>query len=112
MTVQYATSNGTAIAGTNYTSTDGTLTFNQRANQDKSLSVPLLNNGLWYNYNHTFTVSLSNPTGGYSLGTPNSATCTIIEGDVEPTIDFSASDDKYFTRRIRVTSTMAWPRSR
>jgi hypothetical protein len=75
-TVQYATSNGTAVAGTNYTATSGTLTFPAGATSE-TFGVPVKyiasqNSGL------TFNVSLSNVVGSNSsnavLGSPSVVT--------------------------------------
>ena len=42
VTVDYATNDGTAIAGTDYTATSGTLTFNQ-PDQSKQITIDILN---------------------------------------------------------------------
>ena len=59
--VQYATADGTAQAGTDYTSTTGTLTFNA-GDQLQTIPVTLTPSGSATS--RTFTVNLSNPTGG------------------------------------------------
>ena len=60
VTVDYATSDGTAIAGSDYANTSGTLTF--AANQlTQSISVPVVNDLIFEN-NKTFNITLSNPT--------------------------------------------------
>lgn len=74
-TVQYATSNGTAIAGTDYTNTTGTLSF-APGEVTKSFSVPILDNNV-ANVNKTFNVTLSQPTGNALLVEPSTATVTI-----------------------------------
>ena len=57
--VNYTTVNGTAIAGTDYVATSGTLSF--AANQTTAtIAVPIIGNTLLQS-NRTFTVSLSNP---------------------------------------------------
>ena len=58
--VDYATSNGTAVAGTNYTPSKGTLNFTGglAAGQSKTFTVPLLDDGV-VTPNLTFLVSLS-----------------------------------------------------
>jgi len=79
VTVQYSTANGTAQAGTDYTATSGTLTFAAGETQ-KALSVPIFNDGI-PEPAETFTVTLSNPTGGAVLGSPQVATITIVDDD-------------------------------
>ena len=60
VTVDYATSDGTATAGSDYANTSGTLTF--AANQlTQSISVPVVNDLIFEN-SKAFTITLSNPT--------------------------------------------------
>jgi hypothetical protein len=77
--IQYSTANGTAQAGTDYTATSGTLTFAAGETQ-KALTVPILNDAVPES-TETFTVTLSNPTGGAALGSPQTATVTIVDDD-------------------------------
>jgi len=70
LTVNYATSDGTAIAGTNYTATSGTLTFAPGITT-QTIRVPLLDSGS-QTTSLNFSVNLSNPqaaTLGQSQGT-------------------------------------------
>jgi hypothetical protein len=62
LTVNYATANGTAIAGTNYTATSGTLTFSPGITAP-TIDVPILDSGS-QTAPLTFTLNLSNPVGG------------------------------------------------
>ncbi|MFM6621252.1 MAG: Calx-beta domain-containing protein, partial [Dolichospermum sp.] len=57
ITVQYATANGTAIAGSDYTSTSGTLTFNPGVTS-QVINIPILNDSL-NEANETFTLNLT-----------------------------------------------------
>ncbi len=77
--VDYATADGTAVAGTAYTATSGTLSWADGESGDKTISVPVIDNAV-YGGNKTFAVNLSNPTGAI-LGSPNSATVTIVENE-------------------------------
>jgi Calx-beta domain-containing protein len=61
VTVDYATSDGTASAGSDYTATSGTLTFNQ-GETSKTLTIPIGNDGV-FEADETVNVTLSNPTG-------------------------------------------------
>ena len=66
VTVQYATSDGTAVAGTDYTTTTGTLTFG--ANEPtKTFTVPILDNVL-ADGNRKFTVGLTRQGVGACWG--------------------------------------------
>ena len=60
VTVDYATSNGTATAGADYTATNGKLTF-EPGDTAKTVSVPLLDNAI-DDGNETMTLTLSNAT--------------------------------------------------
>lgn len=75
--VTYATSNGTGAAGTNYTSTSGTLTF-AAGETSKTLNVPSLNDGT-YASDLTFTLSLTAST------VTNTATGTVVNTHAAPT---------------------------
>jgi plastocyanin len=77
--VQYATSNGTAVAGTNYRSAMGTLSWNDGDSSTKTWKVPVLDDGV-VNGSHTVDLTLSAPTGGARLGTAN-AVLTITDSD-------------------------------
>ena len=76
ITVNYATANGTAIAGSDYTSTTGTVTFNP-GNTSQFINIPILNDNL-NEANETFTLTLTNPTN-VTLGTPKTVTTTITD---------------------------------
>ena len=60
VTVQYATSNGTATAGEDYTPTSGTLTFASNETS-KTVSVPITDDEV-EDDRETLTLTLSNPT--------------------------------------------------
>jgi hypothetical protein len=79
VTVQYATTNGTALAGSDYTATSGTLTF-AAGETSKAFSIPILNDAVPESA-ESFTIALSNPAGGATLGSPQSATVTIVDDD-------------------------------
>ncbi|MFN9179791.1 MAG: Calx-beta domain-containing protein, partial [Dolichospermum sp.] len=76
ITVQYATANGTAIAGSDYTSTSGTLTFNPGVTS-QVINIPILNDSI-NEANETFTLNLASPINA-SLGTAKTATTTITD---------------------------------
>ncbi|MDQ3907561.1 MAG: carboxypeptidase regulatory-like domain-containing protein, partial [Acidobacteriota bacterium] len=77
--VGYATSDGTATAGSDYTAASGTLNFADGQTQ-QTFSVQITDDQI-FEPNETFGVALSNPAGGAALGPPSSATVTIIEND-------------------------------
>ena len=82
-TVDYATSNGTATAGSDYTATSGTLTFIDGVDT-QTFTVPIIND-TDVEGDETVNLTLSNATAGALLGTPNPATLT-IQSDDAPTV--------------------------
>lgn len=84
VTVQYATGNGTASAGADYAAKSGVLTFNA-GDTSKSFTVPILEDTTDEN-TETVNLTLSNPTGGASLGTPKTAVLSILDNDAAPSM--------------------------
>ncbi len=79
VTVDYATSDGTATAGADYTATSGTLTF-ATGETGKTVSVPLLSDEVEEG-TETFTLTLSNASGGRAYLSDATATGTIADDD-------------------------------
>jgi hypothetical protein len=77
--VDYSTNDGTAAAGTDYTSTSGTLNWAENDSTPKTISVPI-SNTTPHSDDKSFAVVLSNPGAAVSLASPGSATVT-ISGD-------------------------------
>ena len=78
VTLRYATQDGTATAGTDYTATSGTLTF-APGEYAKTVSVPILGDRI-AETDETFKLLLSNPSRGTTIRTPQ-ATCTIVNDE-------------------------------
>lgn len=76
VSVGYTTMNGTAIAGTDYTSASGTLDWGDGDVSTKSFTVTV-SNAIPLTASKSFNVALSNVTGGATLGAPNTASVTI-----------------------------------
>jgi Calx-beta domain len=89
-TVDYATSDGTATAGTDYAATSGTLTF-AAGEFNKTISIPIVNDPLYEGASETFTITLSNASGGALLSSPAAATVTISDNDSKPTVLMASS---------------------
>ena len=113
LTVIYATSNGTATAGSDYSSASGTLTFTQTAAGSQTFAVQTTEDSA-DEPGETFTVIISSPAGGGgqspSLGT-SSVTTTITDDDDAPTgIVLSANpssvDEGDVATSITVTATL------
>ena len=88
-TVAWVTSNGTATAGTDYTAASGIATFAAGA-LTTTITLTVLGDAT-VEPNETFTVTLSNPTGSLTLGSPSSATVTITNDDVPPSVSIAAA---------------------
>jgi large repetitive protein len=85
VTVNYATSNGTASAGSDYTAATATLTF-APGETSKSFTVAITADTL-DETDEVVNLKLSTPTGA-PLGVPSNATLTIADDDAEPTVQF------------------------
>jgi len=77
--IDYATSDGTASSPGDYLATSGTLHFNA-GETFKTFSVSLVDD-LYVEGSETVKLSLSNPSGGALLGSPNTSTLTIVDND-------------------------------
>ena len=82
VTVDYATSDGTATAGSDYTETSGTLTF-AVGDTSKTVSVPVLDDSIDEG-SETFTLTLSNVSGANVWLKDATATGTIENDDPMP----------------------------
>jgi chitodextrinase len=85
VTVNYATSDGSASAGGDYTSTSGTLSWAAGETANKTFAVPILNDALIESA-ETINLTLSSVTGGAVIGI-SAGTITINpDDDTPPTI--------------------------
>jgi len=80
VSVTYATANGTATSGSDYTAASGTLNWSDGDAANKSFNVTISNDSS-FEGNETFTASVSSPGGGATLGSPTSTTVTIVDED-------------------------------
>src|SRR5207245_1081528 len=87
VSVQYATSDGTAKAGTDYATTASTLNFAD-GQTTASFTVPILGDPK-PDGSETVNLTLSSPSGGASLGAQSSAVLTIA--DLAGALQFSAA---------------------
>jgi len=84
VSAHYATADGSALAGSDYMAASGTVTFGAGDGANKTIDVPLLDDGVEEPL-ETFTVALSAPTGGAGLGNPSQAMVSITDDDF-PTV--------------------------
>jgi hypothetical protein len=75
--VNYATADGTAVAGVDYQATSGVLFFTNGIGTN-TFKVPIFNNSQ-INGNHNFSVSLFNPTSPGRLVAPSNQVVTIVD---------------------------------
>lgn len=87
-TVNYATFNGSAVAGQDYKSLTGTLSFPAGVTT-LNLSLGILNDSL-FEMDETFEVRLLDPSAGISLGTPSTATVTVRDNG-DRNVEFEAT---------------------
>jgi streptogramin lyase len=85
VSVNYTTADGTALAGNDYFALSGTVTF--APGQTSRTILLATNEQAALDGNDNFSVQLSNPTGGATIGT-GTATVTIVD----PTRSFSIAD--------------------
>src|SRR5262249_6288412 len=77
----FATSNGSATAPADYTAIAGaSVNFAAGDTSDKTVTITIIDDTT-YEGDETVGLTLTNPTGGATLGTPNTATLTINEND-------------------------------
>jgi len=88
VSVDYASTNGTAVAGLKYTAVSGTLTF-AAGETKRSIVVPILNES-FVEGTKTFQVTLSNPTGEAVLDARTNATVSITDNDTGIQFEFGS----------------------
>ena len=89
--VDYATSDGTAAAGTDYPATSGTFTYADGVSGNQTISIPITDDNT-AEIAEAFTVTLSNVSGA-TLGANSSATVNIInDSGALPITDGNAQD--------------------
>jgi len=82
--VAYATLDGSATAPADYTATSGTLEWAEGDEAAKTFDIPIFNDGL-FEGEESFTIDLNTAVGA-ALGSPASATVTIVDNDPNPAI--------------------------
>ncbi|MBA2732119.1 MAG: lamin tail domain-containing protein [Acidobacteria bacterium] len=108
VTVDYATANGTAIAGSDYQSASGTLTFNP-GETSKVITITIVGD-IMDEPSETFFVNLTNATNGVLLDSQGQG--TITDNDAAPTIsinDVSVAEGDGGTTPATFTVTLSAP---
>ncbi|MBW7476958.1 aggregation factor core protein MAFp3, isoform C [Paenibacillus oenotherae] len=91
VTVNYSTSNGSALSGSDYEAVSGTLTF-APGESYQTIAIPIYDD-LLSESEESFTIALSDPTNGAALGSITTAAVTIEDNDITPPsqIQFAAA---------------------
>jgi hypothetical protein len=99
--IDYTISDGTAVYGVDYycNNVSGTWTFLD-GESEAFLYIDILNNTI-PDGDRTVLLSLSNPSGGYTLGTPSEATLTIIDDEPPPIVGGRPAGTFQFTSNTR-----------
>jgi hypothetical protein len=87
VSVQYATSNGSAASGADYSTTSGTISFGA-GETEKTFAVAISEDSL-FEGDETIQLSLSGPIGA-SLGDIDTAELTITDNDGPPVVQLSS----------------------
>ncbi len=90
--MSYATSNGTATAGQNFTAKTGTLTWADGDGTARSIVVPVATAAM--NKSMNFQVALTKVSGAATLGAPNAATVTITPDASTSALSVSVSGNE------------------
>ncbi|HEX2268737.1 MAG TPA: Calx-beta domain-containing protein, partial [Pyrinomonadaceae bacterium] len=88
LTVEYATVDGTATAGQDYTANSGTLTFTG-GQTSKTIQIPITNDATT-EPDETFTIVLRHASNIEALGAPNTLFVTLKDRGTVPTLSISA----------------------
>lgn len=78
ITIDYATADGTAKAGLDYTAVSGTLNFPE-GTFSQTITIPILSDQVYEGGAEQFSISLSNATGEVDIVSPSNAVVTIGE---------------------------------
>jgi large repetitive protein len=85
VTMDYVTATGTAVEGSDFTTTTGSLTFTS-PQTSKTVPVPITSDALNED-DETFTLTVSNVVG--ASVTANTGTATIVDDDAEPDLSIA-----------------------
>jgi hypothetical protein len=103
----FTTSDGSAAGGTQYKATSGTVVFGADQSQ-ATFTIPILDSHE-VDGPKTFTVTLNQPTGGGTLGSPITVTVTILDNDATPNQRYLAQTYVDLLRRqIDPTGLAVW----
>lgn len=111
VSVNYSTSDGTAVGGQDYQPTSGTLTWADEDGADKTFEVTILGDGLDED-DETLGLTLGDPAGGATLKSPSTAVLTITDDDAPPSLsygDASVAEGNAGSVGAEVSATLSAP---
>lgn len=91
VSIDYATSAGSATGGDDYQDTSGTLSWSEGSAGVRTFQVVIFDDA-HEEPDETINLVLSDPQGSVTLGSPNSATLRINDDDVGPVAECTPSD--------------------
>jgi hypothetical protein len=109
VSVHYATSDSSAVAGSDYTSASGALNWADGDSTNKTFTVPITND-LLDEPIETINLALSAPTGGAVVGNPGGATLSILDNDPAPSVtitDVSLAEGNSGTTNFNFTVSLS-----
>ncbi|HEX2834251.1 MAG TPA: Calx-beta domain-containing protein [Thermoanaerobaculia bacterium] len=89
VSIDYATSDGSAAAGFDYTAASGTLNWADGESTSKTFDIAIADDST-YEGSETVNLALSNPGGYAELGTPGTAVLTINDNDTQPSMSIDS----------------------
>jgi len=104
VSVSYATSNGSAQAGSDYAAASGTKSWSDGETGDKTFTIPILNDND-VEGPETVNIALSNPSGA-PLGNPRSAVLTIDDDEDGGVLAFTSASYEVLESAGTVTLTV------
>jgi len=109
-TVNYATADGSAHAGTEYTATSGSITFNP-GESTKTINIPIIDNNVFTGLAPWFTFTVSSPSTGWLLTNLTSYPSTLTEQisiqDNETPPTFAFAQNSYTVSETAGSATIA-----
>lgn len=106
VSVQATTSDGSATAGQDYIPVNTVLTWADGDTSPKTFNVQIVNDNV-AEPDETVNLELRNPGGGASLGSPSTATLTIIDDDVAPPVQVGFTQNSFVVPKRSGAATVA-----
>lgn len=96
-TIDFSTADNNATQRTDYTTAVGTLSF--AAGQTSKTFPIVITDDAYVEPNETINLTLSNPTGGPTLGSPSTSSIALIENDTTTATTNPIDEARFFVRQ-------------